>query len=335
MTNGNTTRLGSFFVKANGADKTLLLQESNGTLWQAVFSQKAGYTVMEGYAPYTADPRLLEKLPPAQNILLDRDATWDGYGIEIKSYTDDAGFIKKDYPGNTQTDDATPTLNGTVEGAQPGDQVRIYEGDKLLGTAEIDADGNWSFEIPETADGSHYYTARIVNAYGVESDLYAKFGLCVDTHHLGMLPPWLIAGLGVGTGLAFILGNNSSSKKHVNPGPDPEPSPVQEASITAMTDTNGVLLSNGCVTNCCSPSINCSLTVPLKAGETLCIYRTNIDNPDAPPVRIGTYTAEQLGNNTTITPFLDAGLHQGENGQHTGDGTYEYTAMVLDAAGNI
>ncbi|MDL2286798.1 Ig-like domain-containing protein, partial [Desulfococcaceae bacterium OttesenSCG-928-F15] len=107
----------------------------------------------------------------------------DGYEIAIVDYTDDVNPEQGNFVGGTTTNDPTPTLNGTVAGLKPGDTVNIYEGAGFLGTAVVtgtDPDATWSFDIPVTSDGTHIYTARIVDAAG-NLGLYDTLTLTVDT----------------------------------------------------------------------------------------------------------------------------------------------------------
>lgn len=76
------------------------------------------------------------------------------------------------------TDDTRPTFSGKAEANA---QVKIYEGDTLLGTANVDANGNWSL-TPDAAldEGIHNFTFVTVDAAG-NSGAETTFTLNVDT----------------------------------------------------------------------------------------------------------------------------------------------------------
>jgi VCBS repeat-containing protein len=90
----------------------------------------------------------------------------------VTGFSDDSGA-----EGDNRTNDTTPTLTGT---AQMGTTVQIRDGGTLLGTAEVDGDGNWSFTTAELAEGSHSFTVRAADAAG-NLGASASLGLTIDT----------------------------------------------------------------------------------------------------------------------------------------------------------
>jgi large repetitive protein len=76
----------------------------------------------------------------------------------ITGFSDDTGT-----PEDSRTNDTTPTLTGT---ADAGTTVEILDGATLLGTADTDGAGNWSFTTDILAEGSHSLTARAVDEAG-------------------------------------------------------------------------------------------------------------------------------------------------------------------------
>lgn len=84
------------------------------------------------------------------------------------------------------TSDNTPTIGGSV--AEAGGSVHVYEGETLLGTAEVKADKTWSFTIgsqngyPATlGDAVHNLSVRQVDAAGNASNASSALSLTVDT----------------------------------------------------------------------------------------------------------------------------------------------------------
>ncbi|MDL2328698.1 BapA prefix-like domain-containing protein, partial [Desulfosarcina sp. OttesenSCG-928-A07] len=188
LSNGSTTRIDNFFAKNGVTDNILVLQESDGSLWQVLFVQESGQTVMAGYAPYEADAALSENLPAAWDAVADSDDTQSGYSVEIVSYTDNVGPQQGEFSPGTETDDTTPRLNGVATGLQPGDQIWIYDGEIFLGIAQVDAYGNWTFDVPELSGGRHVFAARIVTAEGFGTNAVGNLVLDVDTGSSSGLP---------------------------------------------------------------------------------------------------------------------------------------------------
>ena len=77
------------------------------------------------------------------------------------------------------TNDSTPTLVGKAE---PNSTISILQGTTVLGTAIVDASGNWSF-TPTTAlvDGNYPFTATATDAAGNTSTPSTAVNLIVDT----------------------------------------------------------------------------------------------------------------------------------------------------------
>lgn len=77
------------------------------------------------------------------------------------------------------TNDARPTLSGTAEA---GSTVTIYDGGTLLGTAQVQGNGSWTF-TPTTplGNGSHSLSVTASDAAGNASAPTAGFSIVVDT----------------------------------------------------------------------------------------------------------------------------------------------------------
>ena len=76
-------------------------------------------------------------------------------------------------------DDTRPTVSGH---AIPGDTVQVYDGATLLGSALVDASGNWSVSVTVAlSDGAHTLTAVDLNRVGTPSAASAGYVVHVDT----------------------------------------------------------------------------------------------------------------------------------------------------------
>ena len=119
----------------------------------------------------------------SQDFVLTVDLTPPGAGnsVAITSYTDDVEPNVGDFGAGTSTNDVAPLLNGTVSGLAAGDVVLIFEGSRLLGQAEVDGAGGWSFQLNDLAQGSHSFRAVIADAAGNRGTGSNQFTLIVDT----------------------------------------------------------------------------------------------------------------------------------------------------------
>ncbi|MEW5562070.1 BapA/Bap/LapF family large adhesin [Enterobacter asburiae] len=137
---------------------TLTPAQDNGEILSATATDLAGNTSLPGFA--TAPDITAPDLP----LILDVQ-------------DDVTGIIGTILNGNT-TNDNRPTLSGTAE---IGSTVKVYENGNLLGTATIDASGNWSF-TPGSAlsEGTHQFTVTSTDAAGNVSTS-APWNILVDT----------------------------------------------------------------------------------------------------------------------------------------------------------
>ena len=99
--------------------------------------------------------------------------------IKIDHVMDDQGSIIGELQNGGVTDDTTPTLSGQ---ATPGTQVNIYDKGVLIGTAPVDASGQWTF-TPDTplGEGQHGFTTTVVTPAHGESEPTPVFDLEIDT----------------------------------------------------------------------------------------------------------------------------------------------------------
>ncbi|WP_418936793.1 BapA/Bap/LapF family large adhesin [Leclercia adecarboxylata] len=100
----------------------------------------------------------------------------------ITGANDDVGPVTGNVASGGTTNDNTPTLSGTAEA---GSSVAIYEGNRLLGTVEANADGIWSFTPTVVlAEGLHSFTVIATDLAGNVSQPSGAYTLTVD-----MTPP--------------------------------------------------------------------------------------------------------------------------------------------------
>ncbi|MDR9891583.1 Ig-like domain-containing protein [Pseudenterobacter timonensis] len=82
----------------------------------------------------------------------------------ITDVTDNAPQTTGSVAQNGLTNDTTPTVTGTGE---PGTTITLYSGNTVIGTGEVNADGNWSITPVEAlAQGGHVFSATATDATG-------------------------------------------------------------------------------------------------------------------------------------------------------------------------
>ena len=95
----------------------------------------------------------------------------------ITSVVDDVEGITGVVLNGQITNDTRPVVTGTGE---PGATINIYNGALLVGSAEVDADGNWSSELELNDDGGYVLTAQAVDGEGNLSESSNSWTLIID-----------------------------------------------------------------------------------------------------------------------------------------------------------
>ncbi|WP_179038093.1 Ig-like domain-containing protein [Limnobaculum xujianqingii] len=98
----------------------------------------------------------------------------------IEKAVDNVGDITGDMKSGAFTDDSTPTLEGTAE---KGSTVTVYDKNTGLpiGSVVANDQGQWSYELPEQADGRHDYYVIASDKAGNTSQPTPDFTLNIDT----------------------------------------------------------------------------------------------------------------------------------------------------------
>ena len=98
--------------------------------------------------------------------------------ISITQIIDDEGTVTGPISPGGVTNDTTPTINGQ---ATPNSVVNIYDKGVLIGTANSDTNGKWTYTPPTAlAEGDHSITAAVVTPAGGESPHTSPFELDID-----------------------------------------------------------------------------------------------------------------------------------------------------------
>ncbi|SFI47226.1 BspA family leucine-rich repeat surface protein, partial [Celeribacter neptunius] len=138
-------------------------------------------SLSDGAVTVSADVSDAAGNPATASVPVTLDSTAPTTAATIDTFTDDVGTNQADYPSTTATDDTAPVLNGTLDAAlAAGEEVRIYEGTTLVGTATVAGTG-WTLALSGLAEGTHSYTAVVADAVGNEGTASAGFDVVVDT----------------------------------------------------------------------------------------------------------------------------------------------------------
>jgi hypothetical protein len=89
---------------------------------------------------------------------------------------DNAGDETDTLLSGARTDDTTPTLKGV---GTPNGTVEIYDGWRYLGSADINADGEWSFTPDALQDGSHSFRVTVTSPDGTVLTQSPAFDLTI------------------------------------------------------------------------------------------------------------------------------------------------------------
>ncbi len=96
----------------------------------------------------------------------------------IASVTDDVGTVQGAVANGGTTNDTIPLLRGTAEA---GSTLTILANGATIGTAQVDATGNWTFSPPTAlAEGTYAFTAIATDAAGNPGTASAPFTVTVD-----------------------------------------------------------------------------------------------------------------------------------------------------------
>ncbi|WP_265349270.1 Ig-like domain-containing protein, partial [Enterobacter hormaechei] len=170
------------------AGSTVKIYDQNGLLGEVTakadgtwsFSPVAKLPEGEHRFHVTATDRAGNTSSASDDFVLTLDYTApDASKLAITEVYDDvntAGVIAS----GEETDDNRPLIKGT--GAEAGNTITVYSGDKVIGTATVQADGTWSLE-PTTPlpDGKYTLTAKETDGVGNVSGPSGEYIINVAT----------------------------------------------------------------------------------------------------------------------------------------------------------
>lgn len=211
----------------------------------------------------------------------------------ISTVTDNQGSVKGTVGIGQPTDDTTPTLTGTAEA---NSTISIFDNGVVIGTAQADGAGNWSFTTPTLTEGAHTFTARATDVAGNTSAAST-----VTTVNVDLTPPAAPTDLVVNATGTQVTG-------HAEAG----------STVTILSST-GTVLGTGVADGL--GNFTAILTPSQTSGQTLQAYATDVAGNPGQPANV---TAPFTGLPATpviTTIYDDVGTIQGNvgNNQSTND----------------
>ncbi|MCX5956428.1 MAG: Ig-like domain-containing protein, partial [Cyanobacteria bacterium] len=197
------------------------------------------------------------------------DATAPLQTVTIASVTDNTDPVQGVVVAGGRTNDATPTLSGSLSAAQgEGEALKLYNGTAFLLDAVVDNTARtWNATPSLTTDATYTFTARVVDAAGNQGALSAGRVLILDTT-----------------------------------------APTQAVTITTLSDNVGTIqgsVADGAITNDTTPTLSgtfggATAGAALATGETLSVFSNG-----ATCLGNATVTVVAAGQSTwTYTPAI-------------------------------
>lgn len=185
---GNTTNIATPAIQGKAEPgMTVTIKDGDNVIGSAVVDENGDWQITpdvplaEGGSNLQVDVTNPEGNSTTSDMVVNVDTT------PPPGTLSDLQLINDNDPGNPSvitngiTNDATPTITGTVAGAEAGDRVVIKDGGTVLGYADIDANGYWTYTPDhDLGEGQHQLSAELQDAVG-NSGASQQVDLQVDT----------------------------------------------------------------------------------------------------------------------------------------------------------
>ncbi|MES2247253.1 MAG: Ig-like domain-containing protein [Pseudomonadota bacterium] len=126
---------------------------------------------------------------------------------------DDVGALQGALKNGDTTDDDQPEFKGTAE---PGATVNVYDGTQLLGSALVDANGDWRFTPTEALkDGDHAFILEVVDPAGNSTGRSPPLNINVDTRKVDVSISKLVDDQGPVTGAIDANGVTDDARPEI------------------------------------------------------------------------------------------------------------------------
>ena len=170
------------------AGSTVKIYDQNGLLGEVTakadgtwsFSPVAKLPEGEHRFHVTATDRAGNTSSASDDFVLTLDYTApDASKVSITDVVDDFGSVTGSIASGGKTDDNTPLIKGT--GAEPGNTITVYNGDKVIGTAKVQADGTWELQVTKALpDGTYNLTVKETDSVGNTTAASPEYIIQID-----------------------------------------------------------------------------------------------------------------------------------------------------------
>ena len=170
------------------AGSTVKIYDQNGLLGEVTakadgtwsFSPVAKLPEGEHRFHVTATDRAGNTSAASDDFVLNLDFTApDASKVSITDVVDDFGSVTGSIASGGKTDDNTPLIKGT--GAEPGNTITVYNGDKVIGTAKVQADGTWELQVTKALpDGTYNLTVKETDSVGNTTAASPEYIIQID-----------------------------------------------------------------------------------------------------------------------------------------------------------
>ncbi|WP_336243126.1 Ig-like domain-containing protein [Enterobacter cloacae] len=170
------------------AGSTVKIYDQNGLLGEVTakadgtwsFSPVAKLPEGEHRFHVTATDRAGNTSVASDDFVLTLDFTApDASKVSITDVVDDFGSVTGSIASGGKTDDNTPLIKGT--GAEPGNTITVYNGDKVIGTAKVQADGTWELQVTKALpDGTYNLTVKETDSVGNTTAASPEYIIQID-----------------------------------------------------------------------------------------------------------------------------------------------------------
>ncbi|MCU2367222.1 Ig-like domain-containing protein [Enterobacter hormaechei subsp. xiangfangensis] len=153
-----------------------VVDENGG--WQ--FTPTTALPEGEHHITTTATDKAGNTGPESDDFVLITDYTApDASKVSITDVVDDFGSVTGSVTSGGKTDDNTPLIKGT--GAEAGNTITVYNGDKVIGTAKVQADGTWELQVTKALpDGTYNLTVKETDSVGNTTAASPEYIIQID-----------------------------------------------------------------------------------------------------------------------------------------------------------
>ncbi|MBT1772565.1 Ig-like domain repeat protein [Enterobacter hormaechei subsp. xiangfangensis] len=170
------------------AGSTVKIYDQNGLLGEVTakadgtwsFSPTAKLPEGEHRFHVTATDRAGNTSAASDDFVLNLDYTApEASKVSITDVVDDFGSVTGSVTSGGKTDDNTPLIKGT--GVEAGNTITVYNGDKVIGTAKVQADGTWELQVTKALpDGTYNLTVKETDSVGNTTAASPEYIIQID-----------------------------------------------------------------------------------------------------------------------------------------------------------